>query len=346
MTARPLAHLGAKARARNELRAIALTHLRTTARRAGSIALAALVAMTGLLALAPSASAASDGNATAWVRAAHLVPGLGAMRITLTPFAGKAAGTVTKPGVPAAPTTNGMRVVQPAAKYGQASDYRQIPQGLYAIQVRPVNAPADSTPLLSGTLNAQADQAYTLAALGSKSSPRVQVISDDLRLPKAGKAKVRLLPASTNAQRVTVTAAGGPTLAENAEFGKPTGYAAVPAGTWSLKVFGSSPARGAAMRTTSATGTLSLDSGSVYTVLVLDQADGSGLRIVPLLDAASVGEMPAKGVQTGGGGTAPPAATSWTTNPAAGLSLAGAGALTLLVLALRRRPRQQPARGR
>jgi len=309
------------------------------------MALAALVAMAGVLALAPAAGAApGDTTATAWVRAAHLVPGLGTMRITLTPFAGAAAGTVTKPGTPVAPTRDGMRVVQPAAKYGEAGEYRQIPQGLYTVQVLPVDAPAGSTPLLTGTLDANGDQAYTLAALGSKASPRVQVIADDLRAPAAGKAKVRLLAASTAAQRVTVTAAGGPTLAEGAQFGQPTGYAAVPAGSWSLKVYGSSPSRGSAMRTTNTTGTVSLDAGNVYTVLVLDQEGGNGLRLMPLLDAAGMAVMPAKGVQTGAGGTAPPAATTWG-DPAAGLSLAAAGGLTLLVLALRRRT-SQPARTR
>lgn len=338
MTARPLDPPGATARH--------LADLRAPVRLAGSIVLAALVAMTGLLAMATGASAAPDGGATAWVRSAHLVPGLGTMRITLTPFAGTASGAATTPGAPVAPLRDGMRVVQPAAQYGQAGEYRQIPPGLYTIQVQPVDAAPGSTPLLTGTLDAKGSQAYTLAALGSKTSPRVQVIADDLRPPAAGKAKVRLLAASTNAQRVTVTAANGPTLAENAEFGQPTGYAAVPAGTWSLKVFGSSPSRGSAMSTTSTTGTVTLNGGSVYTVLVLDQASSRGLRLVALPDAVGMAAMPAKGVQTGAGGTAPPVATSWTTNPAAGLSLAGAGALTVLVLALQRRTRRQPVRGR
>ena len=309
---------------------------RTPGRMLTARLLAACAAAAGLLvgALpAQAAAPAADGMATAWVRSAHLVPGLGTMSISLVPFAGDAAGEVTKPGVPPADSADGARVVEPSSRYGQASEYRQIPQGLYTVAVRPAGAAPDSDPILTGTLDATADQAYTLAALGTKDSPRVQAISDDLRRPEAGSASVRLLAAATGVSSATVTAQGGPVVAEDAQFGRPTGYAAVPAGPWTLDVATTRGSGGQSMRGEALTGKVDLASGGVYTVLLLDAADG-GLRLQPLVDAQGVGEAPAGGVQTGGGGTAERPADP---RVLGGLGLAGTGALALAVLAARRR---------
>lgn len=266
-----------------------------------ALLLGAIAVVTALLGAAP-ASAADAG--TAWVRAAHLVPGLGTMSISLTPFAGAHAGTASKPGVPAAPEVDGMRAVQPAATYGRASEYRQIPVGLYTITVRPAGAAAGAPALVTGTLDAKADQAYTLAALGTTRTPRVQALSDDLRPPTDGGAKVRLLPAASSAAKVTVAASGGPTLAQGAVFGAPTGYAEVPAGAWTLTATGTGGNRGASSTSVSSSATVRLTGGDVYTLLVLDKP-GGGLTLTPLLDAAGMGAMPTAGVQTGAGGTAP-----------------------------------------
>lgn len=318
----------------------------STTRRNRVLAVLATVVALAAGALAPAAAAAAttlpaaDGMRTAWVRAAHLVPGLGTMSISLVPFAGSASGDVTKPGVPPAPLEDGARVVAPAAGYGSAGDYLQVPEGLYTVQVRPVGAPADAPPVITGTVDATADQAYTLAALGTKTSPRVQVYSDDLRPPKAGTASVRLLPAATRASTVTVSAQDGPTVAQDAAFGRPTGYAAVPDGRWTLDVSTTTTSGGAAMKGSSVRGTVNLASGAVYTLLVLD-APAGGVQLMPLVDAQGVPTAPKDGVQTGFGGAAQrPGDPSL----AGGLALAGAGGSVLLALGLRRRSRVQPAR--
>ena len=269
--------------------------------RITTLAMGLAAASAGLLLGASPASATSTAEGgTAWVRATHLVPGLGTMSIGLTPFAG--AATDDEPDasgdVPVAPVEGGARQVAPAAQYGKASEYRQVPAGLYTVTVRPAGAGADTPPVLSGTLDAKADQAYTLAALGTKADATIRALQDDLRPPTAGSAKVRLMPAASNAQQVTVTAAGGPTLAEQAVFGRPTGYAEVPAGTWKLTAQGSGGAQNASL-----TADVSVTAGDVYTLLVLDKP-GGGLALTPLLDAAGMGSMPVAGVQTGAGGAA------------------------------------------
>ncbi len=295
-----------------------------------AVLLTAIASLAGLVLATPASAAEPTG--TAWVRAAHLVPGLGTMSIGLTPFAGSAAGQATKPGVPAAPTANGMRVVQAAAEYGRASEYRQVPVGLYTVTVRPQGAAADSPALATGTLDAKADQAYTLAALGTKQSPRVQALADDLRPPTQGGAKVRLLPAAAQVSKVTVAAQAGPTLAKDAAFGKPTGYAEVPAGSWQLVATGTRAGRGSALATATSSATVRLTGGDIYTLLVLDKP-GGGLELRPLLDAAGMGAMPSAGVQTGAGGTAPRPADG----APLGLAAAAAGLLLIAGVGVRRR---------
>jgi hypothetical protein len=154
-----------------------------------------------------SSAVAADTAPTAWVRATHLVPGIGAVTVTLVPFAGVASGADGSAGaqretdVPPAATVDGARVLEPAATYGGASDYRQVQAGVYSVQLRPAGASPANPPLLSGVLDAKADQAYTLAPLGTKEAPTVQVLADDLTPPQPGTARVRLISAASRARR-------------------------------------------------------------------------------------------------------------------------------------------------
>lgn len=260
------------------------------------------------------------------------------MAISLVPFSGTSDGAAGDGEVPEAEVRDGARVLEPAASYGMAGEYRQVPPGLYTVAIRPVDAAPDSAPILTGTFEAMADKAYTLAALGSKDSPRIQALADDLRPPEEGSARVRLLPAAPSAPEVSVVAQDGPTVAEGALFGRPTGYAEVPDGPWTLDVTVTSGDDSSV----AATGKVVLASAGVYTVLLLEDENGD-LVLKPLVDAQGMGTMPAEGVQTGGGGTAPRS-----TDPvvAGGLWVAGVGALVLLGLGARRRPRVVPARAR
>lgn len=304
-------------------------------RRTAALLITGLTLLAAVSSAAPASAAAAKGQG-AWVRAAHLIPGLGTMSIGLTPFQGASGAATPAPGVMPAPVRDGMRAIAPAAGYGQVTDYQQIPAGIYTITVRPAGAAADSPPLISGTLKAGAGQAFTVAGLGTKSAPRVEALPDDLTPPAAGKTRVRLLPAAAAAKTVTVTAMGGPAVAQDAAFGRATGYAAVPAGPWTLKATssGGSPAP--------ATSKVDLAGGSVYTLLVLDS--GSKLKVSPVLDASGLDVMPAGGAQTGGGYLATHAthAGAHASDPyeLAGLALTLGGALLLgaLVLGLRRAP--------
>lgn len=150
--------------------------------------LAGVLAAVLLPLLAAPAQAAPDAptqGAGAWVRAAHLVPGLGTMTIGLTPFAGEAEEPAPSDGASSAPQEMGMRAIAPAAAYGAVTDYQQIPPGFYTVTVRPAGD-ADGAPLISGTLEAKSGQAYTVAGLGTKDDPRVATLDDDLTPPDQG----------------------------------------------------------------------------------------------------------------------------------------------------------------
>lgn len=279
---------------------------RTLARTAAALAVGVLAVIAG-----PTAGAAvAPAEDPAWVRVAHLVPDLPTMDIWLTPFDG---------ADDAAP------MLQTSADYGRVKEYQPLATGLYAISIRSEGASASMPPLLTGTLRAEAGQAYTVAGLGDADDATVQVLDDNLTLPEPGQSRIRLLPAASAAETVTVTAADGPTLAQDAAYAEPSGYAQVPAGPWQLDVTtggGSLP---------DASTDVDLDAGSVYTLLVLDTDDG--LEITAVVDAAGTTVTPVGGAQTGGGGLS-------TSSSSASASLVAAGALALAtggVVLLRRR---------
>ena len=97
----------------------------------------------------------------------------------------------------------------------------------------------------------------------------VKVLSDDLSLPPPGQAKVRIVNASLNAPLVDVSVQNGPTVATGVAFANSSQYGSVPAGSWTLSV---TPKEGA---TTPSTGNVDLAAGSVYSVLLLDEAGGT-----------------------------------------------------------------------
>jgi len=264
-----------------------------------------VIATLGVL-LAPGAASAAPGEAAppgkAWVRVGHFVPGMGATRVDLTPLSGAGA-----------PQSLASR-----ATYGQVSAYEALAPGSYTATVRDAGDPADAAPVLSRSFEIEANDARTIAVLGTAAAPRLALLTDDLTPPAAGTARVRVLSAAESADPVTVSALDGPTIAQDAVLGQATDYATVPAGSWTLQ-----------LRAPSASTTLQdvpIASGSVYTVVVVDEgADSVALDVVT--DAAGARTAPKGGARTGLGGTAPsddhPA---WLVGSLVALALASVGA--------------------
>ena len=302
----------------------------TVARHHRVLSASVLTVLAALLVLVPGvahAAGSSDGvpPGKAWVRVGHFVPGMGATSIELDPI-GSTADPITLAG---------------SATYGQVSAYEKLAPGSYTVTVRESDAAAGSAPVLSRSFEVAANDARTVAVVGTASAPRLALLSDDLTPPQAGTARVRLLSAA-GADPVTVTAVDGPTIASDAVLGQATDYATVPAGSWTLQL-------------TAATANATLQdvavtSGSIYTVVVLDDSDqvtdengDQDVKLDVVTDAAGAVVAPKGGAHTGLGGTAPAADAD-----AGHLTAWPLGALTALVTALAygvlRRRRAVPVR--
>lgn len=286
---------------------------RQTRRRLAGLLTAVVLALVTPTLLAGPAAAAPAGSSVAssgaWVRGAHLVPGLGTMTLALSPVSGSGTADL-----------GDAIVLAPTASYGDVGDYLQVEPGRYAVGVWPAGSAAGAAPILTGTLDADEGSAYTVAGLGTKEEPTVTTLLDDLTPPQGGAARIRVLPAASSAPTVDVRAVDGPVVATAAAFGRVTGYATVPSGSWTLEA----SSMGGAVAGTD----LDLAGGAVYTLLVLDSS--AGLTVAPVVDASGSGAMPVGGAQTGGGGLAT-ATTAAAASGSAGSSLLLAGGGALLV---------------
>ncbi len=246
---------------------------------------AVLVALLAGATTAIASAQAATPAGVAWLRAAHLVPGVGAARVDLVPTAGGATQSV---------------VMSPQASYGDVTSYQKIRPGTYTVSVRPVGS--SNAPTLSRRFTITTGKAMTLAVIGTQAAPRLAALVDDLTPPAAGDVSVRVLPAASGAETLTVSAVNGPVIADGAVLGQASAYRAVPAGRWTLKV--------AADGMAAAQSAVTLKAGGVYTVVVLgEESDDITAKVVT--DAAGISTaLPQGGAQTGGGGTAPSALTA------------------------------------
>ena len=266
------------------------------------VLLAAATALLGgpVAATAPLAFAAASDQG--WVRCADLSPGT-PEDVYLYPF-----------GNPSQPT---MLMHQ---GYGSVSEYMPVSAGQYTVAMRPPGAAASSPPTVSTSFMVSAGSNYTVASIGSASSPRLKVLSDQMAAAAGSKALVRVIQASVKQPQVTVSV-GSDVLARQLAFGSASSYQSVQPGSPIVTV--SAPGEQAAMPVT-------LAAGSVHSLVVLDGT--SGLTIDNLTDAAGSTDSPRGGAATGFGGMAPragPGLAPWLGTLAGGVLLAFAGSLGL-----------------
>jgi Domain of unknown function (DUF4397) len=273
------------------------------ARLAAVLALAlGLIGLAAPAALASAAGSASPAAPAAgkvgWLRLAHLSPNTPAVDVYLYSF-----------GNPSA------RIVLKHVTYGTVSPYQAVPVGEYTVAMRLAGASPSSKAVLSTTVNVAAAKTYTVAGMGPASGLRLQVLKDRLTTPR-GKALVRIIQASLQQHKVTVTA-GSKTLAHNLAFASVTSYQTVAPGTWNVRAAG---------ETGNASQSIHLAAGTIHTLVILD--DPGHLSIDNLIDAAGSRVLPDGGAATGFGGTAPVPGSSpipWLVTVAAGLLVTVAG---------------------
>jgi hypothetical protein len=262
-----------------------------------------------LCALAPAAAAAPEDGGL--LRLAHLSPD--------TPAGDVYVASVSDPDV---------RRTFLGGTYGMVSEYQEVPPGTYTVSMLPAGSDPDSPPILSATVDIAPGTAHTVAGLGYFADLGLEVLDDDLTLPPAGQARVRVINAAANAQQLDVTLADGTPVTTDLAFATATDYVDVSGGPTTLNA---TPASGEPMQLP-----VDLAAGSVYTILVLDDGNG-GMTVQTALDAASPGVVPVGGVETGAGGTTD--GSGATTAVAVALGMAAAAVLGLLAAPRRRSPR-------
>ena len=226
-------------------------------RRPRLAVLAAAVAALALVVVptAPATAASRDG----WVRLAHMSPDTAAVDVTLSSLSG------------------GVLFRLDDVAYGAISKYMRLPAGTYALAMRPAGSTdPDATPVVSGSVQVQAGEAGTVAAIGLNKDLETKAFSADLAEPAGDQAKVRIVQASVKHDSVTVTD-GSTSLADGAAFGKVGDYVDVPAGKTTLDLSSGSD---------SATVDEDFSAGSAHTLFVIDDAKG-GLTVSAALDSAA-----------------------------------------------------------
>lgn len=254
---------------------------------------------------------AAPANTPAHIRVAELEPGTAPMDVYVASVADP-ANSFTAPGV----------------AYGTVSDYRTVPAATYVVIIRPAGAPADSPAVIVKTFTARAGSAYTLAKIGPDPETGLTVLDDDLTMPPAGQSRVRVINAAPTSPLVDLRIAGGPDIATRVGLAESTVYRSLPAGKAGLVV--GSPTGATVLLP------IQLDSGVVYTAVLLDRPGGLAVELHP--DGVGSPITPQGGVETGYGGlSAPPAPT--------GLLLAVA-ATAMASVAVQLRPRRRGRHGR
>jgi Domain of unknown function (DUF4397) len=239
--------------------------------------LAALVA--GLCALGLPTAAAAPAPGTGLLRMMHLSPD--------TPSVDATVESVSDPDV---------SVLLTGVGYGDVSPYQSVPAGTYTVSARAAGADPGTPPVLATTVTVPPGSATTIAGVGRFADLGFAVLTDDLTLPPAGRARARVVNAATTGSPLDLSLGDGSALAAGLEFGSSTGYVDVPGGAGTLTVAGTAAGLPVDLP-------VDLAAGSVYTVLVLDRDDG-GLAVTTALDAASPGVVPVGAVEAGAGGTA------------------------------------------
>lgn len=226
----------------------------------------------------PGAARAAAPEQSSFVRLAHISPNTPSVDIYLA--------SVGDPNV---------WFTVPGVGYGSVTDYRALPADAYTISMRAAGAPAGSPPVITTTLTTRPGAAYTIAGTGLYDDLGLAVLEDELGMPPAGNARIRVINGAATAPTVDLSVAGGPVIANGVAFAGTSGYRTVPTGNWTVEVTTPGGAPPASLP-------VDIASNGVYSVLLLDK--GGRLDTQLLLDSAGTAAVPAGGIDTGFGGTA------------------------------------------
>jgi hypothetical protein len=186
--------------------------------------------------------------------------------------------------VPGGPNVDLLIDGQPSAQglaFGTASEYAPITPGTHQIQLVPTGQSAD-TALSTTEVDAQAGTAYIVTALGTASAVEMKVNEVKLEAVDTGKARVRVINASPDAQKVNVVIAGGDELAGDLDFNSDSDYSDVDAGSYTLEVHS---AEDDSLLLSAPQ--MTFDSGKLYDIVALGQVADKSLQLLSLVTEVS-----------------------------------------------------------
>jgi hypothetical protein len=194
-------------------------------------------------------------------------------------------------------------VVLEDVAFGAVSSYLEVPVGTRTVTIAAAGDP--STVAFEGDLDVT-EGAFTVAAVGELAEETFQplVLSDDNTVPADDTARVRVVHASPDAPAVDVTA-GGNALFDGVSY-QGSGYAEVPAGTYTLNVRGDTESNdGDAV----ASFDVELNGGTVYTVFAAgylspdDEPAETAFQPIATVDAGAGGGGIVQGMDEDGMGS-------------------------------------------
>jgi Domain of unknown function (DUF4397) len=226
-------------------------------RRVGSLTGVAALAAAMVL---PTAAAAQDG--TAMVRVLH------------------GAGDA-----PAVDVYADGALIGEGLAYTQITDYLEVPDGTYQIQVVPSGATLEDGPVvIDAPLTFEAGTMTTVAATGSLADGIVPQVLTDAPAPTADGTQVRVAHLSADAPAVDIAPDGAEPLITDLAYTADTGYLSLPAGAYDLEI------RAAGTDTVAFDiPELSLDDATSYTVFAVGGIDDGSFTVVPAVDQALAG---------------------------------------------------------
>ena len=149
------------------------------------------------------------------------------------------------------------------------SDYLTLAAGSHTFDVRATGAAATATPAITVSQDFAGGKTYTVAAIGALAEIQGKVFEDNLAVPAAGKARIRVIHSTPAAPLVDVAVKGGAMLFPKLAFGTASDYAEVPAGSYEIEV------RDAGKPAALLTKPVTLQAGGVYTVAAVPAANGA-----------------------------------------------------------------------
>jgi hypothetical protein len=262
---------------------------------------------------------------------------------TATPAPEQPAGTAQVSVVHASPDAPAVDIylndtaVLTSVPFFTASDYLEVPAGDQRIRIAPAGAPVDDA-VIDGVFTFNANEAYTVAAIGTLENIQAVSFEDDLSPTPAGEARVSVFHFSPDAPAVDVKLADGTVLFSNLAFGSGV-EGTVPAGTYDIIV---TPAGASEPVVIDLPGT-TVEAGNLYNVYATNLLES----IEPQLKVVNVGATAPAPAPTAAPAPTPhpdtpavlPETSEGNTQPIGTLALLAVVLLSagVLVLALRRR---------